>query len=416
MHPAVRARTDGIRLWRREASSGQPLTVIPAGEGAIEPFVHFDGELRVTAAVWSREDLQTTGADSDRVIVAYAPLVLEAEDGVRIEPSGPGSVGRLGVRGRAREARVVAREEAGEERVRALPIRNPRQAQFGDEAVLEGTEAILNAAFGLGAVGRNPADADFGECAAHLRAQRLAGELLGERRGCALVAMKDAMPVAVGRERQAVSTGHGFEEAEVAVSVLRVAKLASDHRPGGIIHPGEERQPGTAPFQPVVCAAIDLQQHPRARHALAATAMAARPAAFGTLESGPVQDPAQRGVGDVEAFALGQELLEVQMVHLRVGGLRERGDGIAQRVIETARGATPSVPMDQRGRAADPVGDTQATNLAGGTTEQARGLGDGDLSPFEGVQNHQLLVSALRQGDHASPIRPGAGRTFSLAN
>lgn len=150
MHPAVRARTDGIRLWQREASSGQPLTLIPAGEGAIEPFVHFDGELRVTAAVWSREDLQTTGADSDRVIVAYAPLVLEAEDGVRIEPSGPGSVGRLGVRGRACEARVVAREEAGEERVRALPIRNPRQAQFGDEAVLEGTEAILNAAFGLG--------------------------------------------------------------------------------------------------------------------------------------------------------------------------------------------------------------------------------------------------------------------------
>src|SRR3989442_2435254 len=84
----------------------------------------------------------------------------------------------------------------------------------------------------------------------------------------------------------------------------------------------------------------------------------------------------------------------------------------AQRPCRSAR----PIAMDEGRRAAGPIGGTQTTDLAGGASEQPRGLGHRELGPLAGVEDEQLVMRTLRQADHASPIRLAAGRTFSLAN
>ncbi len=104
------------------------------------------------------------------------------------------------------------------------------------------------------------------------------------------------------------------------------------------------------------------------------------------------------------------------MVGPRVGSRGEPDHALAQRVSQPPRRSAATVAMNEGRRAAGPIGGTQTTDLAGGASEQPRGLGHRELGPLEGVEDEQLLMRTLRQADHASPIRLAAGRTFSLAN
>jgi len=127
---------------------GAQLALIPDGEGAIEAFMDFHPHLRVAAVVGTGQNLQASRAHRDRVIVGHAAVVLETKDRLRIEPRGPGPVGGLRLRRRLGEAGVVASEEFGQEGIGSLAVGNPREAQFSDETVLEGAEAVFDAALG----------------------------------------------------------------------------------------------------------------------------------------------------------------------------------------------------------------------------------------------------------------------------
>src|SRR5713226_7215102 len=129
-------------------------------------------------------------------------------------PAGQGRKTGSGSRG-LREARVVAGEEAREKGIRALPVRNPSEAQLGDQAVLEGAEPILDTPLRLGAVGGNPPDAEFLQRPPHLRGPRPARQLLGQGEGRALVAVEDAVPVAVDGQGEAVRARDALEEVKV---------------------------------------------------------------------------------------------------------------------------------------------------------------------------------------------------------
>ena len=97
--------------------------------------------------------------------------------------------------------------------------------------------------------------------------------------------------------------------------------------------------------------AIDLEEHARTRHALTPAPVATGPASLRALESGVVQHAPQRGVGDVDPFPLGQQLLEVEMIGPRVRGRRQGDDAVAQRIVQAARRAATAIAMDQGGRA-----------------------------------------------------------------
>ena len=104
------------------------------------------------------------------------------------------------------------------------------------------------------------------------------------------------------------------------------------------------------------------------------------------------------------------------MVDPSVDGLRQSDHALAQRVSQPPYGSATPIAKDQGRWAAGPIRRTQTADLAGGASEQPRGLGHRELRPFESIEDEQLLLRMLRQGDHASPIRLAAGRTFSLAN
>src|SRR2546428_4500572 len=146
---------------------------------------------------------------------------------------------------------------------------------------------------------------------------------------------------------------------------------------------------GTA-LQPVVRAAVDLDEHARARHALASAPVATGSTAFGAADAGVVQDPPQRGVGDVQALPLGEEFLEVEMVGPRVGSRGEPDHALAQRASQPPRRSAATVAMNQGRRAAGPLGGTQTTDLAGGAAEQPRGPRPPELRPPQGGWGREL--------------------------
>ncbi len=74
-----------------------------------------------------------------------------------------------------------------------------------------------------------------------------------------------------------------------------------------------------------------------------------------------------------------------------------------------------AIPMNEGGHAPDAKGSAQAPDVTSGAPEQGGGVADRQLCPFERVEDEELLLCPLCQGNHALPIRRGE-RTFSLAN
>lgn len=60
------------------------------------------------------------------------------------------------------------------------------------------------------------------------------------------------------------------------------------------------------------------------------------------------------------------------------------------------------------------VGPAETPDLAHGEPDEGCRLGHQDLTPLQSIEDHEPLLRTLRQGNHASPLRTGWGRTFSL--
>ncbi len=143
------------------------------------------------------------------MVVAHSAPVLEAEDGLRIEPRGPGAIGGGGIRGGLGEARIVASQEAVEEGIRPRAVDDAGEAQFCAQAVLEGAKQPLDAALGLRTLGRDPLDAQFFKGSRDLCGGGGAGQLLLEGELFHLPPMEDAVAIAVHRDGDALGLGEG---------------------------------------------------------------------------------------------------------------------------------------------------------------------------------------------------------------
>jgi hypothetical protein len=79
------------------------------------------------------------------------------------------------------------------------------EAQFADQTVLKGAPGALDAAFGLGRVGRDLVDAELLQCASELSGRLFSDELFGHG-PVRVVALEDGVAVAVEAERRFAST------------------------------------------------------------------------------------------------------------------------------------------------------------------------------------------------------------------
>lgn len=102
---------------------------------------------------------------------------------------------------------------------------------------------------------------------------RTPGELLLEA-GDFLGSEEDRMLIAVDGHRNASPPHHLAKQLEVPLGVLVLTEACPRHQARGVINAAHQAEPGPTPFQPVMPAGIDLQEHAFSRHAVTAAPMA----------------------------------------------------------------------------------------------------------------------------------------------
>lgn len=314
---------------RRQLTHRQGPTAIPDGEGTVEAFVDFDSGLGVGAPLRSREELQEMRADGEGVVIGHGAQVLKAEDGVGIQVLRPWAVHRLWLSWGLGEPRVVAGDEVRQEGIGCVLSPDVGQAQFTDQAILEGAEDALDTAFGLGAGGGDPLDAELLQHAAHLSGSELTLQLFFQRPVRLSRAREDTVAIRVGSEGQAGSEGDLAEDLEVGVGTFLLFKPSRQDLTGCIVDDSMQDELWTAVFEPGVMTGVALQEHPDMGHAIAPAAMAGRPAGAGTAQARRGEDAAHGGARDVQGVAVAEQLGEMHMVHPGVGSAGQGEDACA---------------------------------------------------------------------------------------
>jgi len=143
-------------------------------------------------------------AQGDGVIGSDHALVVQAQATSQIETAGQGAKIASGVGGRTGEALVVIGAELVEHSIGLRQGGGLSQAKFTDQTILAGAPGAFDAALGLGRVGGDLLDTELVESPPELSRSLFSGELFGEG-PVRIVALEDAMAVAVEAERNAVS-------------------------------------------------------------------------------------------------------------------------------------------------------------------------------------------------------------------
>ncbi len=116
-----------------------------------------------------------------------------------------------------------------------------------------------------------------------------------------------------------------------------------------------------------------------------------------------------------KGFPLGQELGEVLVVDPGVGRLGELDDPRAGGVSHTPGRAATAVPMDW-GWGPCRRYSAQASDLTAGETQEVGRFSHQKLAAVQGSEDDELMLCAVRQGEHASLYSARRGRTFSLTS
>jgi len=119
-------------------------------------------------------------------------------------------------------------------------------------------------------------------------------------------------------------------------------------------------------------------------------------------------------MGEDEIFPLGQELGEMAVVDAGVRGAGEADHPLPDRRTDAPGGGTAAIAVHETSGTAPSIGPADPPKLADGEAHEGGGVGHYQLTALEGIEDDEPLLCPLRQRDHASPVRTGRGRTFSL--
>ncbi len=412
-HPAMIASRDGTDLAGGEECGGQPFAAIEHGQAAIESLVDLDGHSGIGALSAIGLDLEVMGTDVHGVIVADRTAVFEAADRVQIHVARDRTKRGGAMRRGTREALIVASDVGGQKGVCSSEVGDAREAELTDQPILKGAAEALDAAFRLRRRGGDPLDAEFGQRPADLGGIGPPAQLLLQRQRRLFRSMEDAVVIGVDGDRQAVGGDDLAEEQEVACRILALAEDGTHDGAGGVIDGVEQDEGGAAVLQPWVMTAVHLDEHAGAGHPLTALAVLRRPTAPGAAQAGGAQDSVHGGVGQVEILALGQELGEMPVVDPDVGGAGEADHPLADGGADATGGGAAAIAVHETPDPSSTIGLPKPPKLADREAHERRGLSHHQLAALQGIQDHEPLLRTLRQGDHASPLRTGRGRTFS---
>ena len=214
--------------------------------------------------------------------------------------------------------------------VGGVEIAGVGEAEFADQAVLAGAPGALDAAFGLGRVGGDLLDAEFFQSPTQLGGALFAGELFGHG-PVGIVALENAVTIAVQAERHAVSADHGVQGAQIAEGVFRFElKMGREDLAGGVILKADEGELGAAAFEPIMTAGVGEHHHAEARTAQAAGAVLARAALLRGSQLGRAQNAAHGLATDLEILLRVQFFAEMRIVEAGILGACQCENGAPQ--------------------------------------------------------------------------------------
>src|SRR5271167_4506762 len=266
-----------VFLQRQRLGKQQSIAAIDA-QGAVELMGKFHRVSGIAAMAGQGRQWDGMSAQGDDVVGADHALVMQAQATGQIEATRQAAEVARGLGGGTGEALVVVGAEALEHGVGLLQSGGAGEAKFADQTVLAGAPGALDAAFGLGRVGRNLLDAELFERPSELSGRLFSGELFGQG-PVSIVALEDAVAIAVEAERDAVSGDHGVQGAEIAEGIFGFElEVSGQDLAGGVILEADEGEQGAAALEPVMTAGIGERHHTETWAGRAARAVLPRPA------------------------------------------------------------------------------------------------------------------------------------------
>jgi len=381
----------------RQPLGAETVAVVVDGERAVEESVDIDTRARVAAPAGAGMDLEEDAVELYRVVVRDGAPVFEAADARKVcGRRAPGGFGRGRGMG---EARVVARAEAVKDALSLGEGARLREAEFDDQAILEGAKEAFHAALALGRGRGDPADPEFVERSPDLCGGDVTLELLREALRGPRIAMKDAMPIGVGGGGQAIASDELTQQEEIAVRILLGAKDASEDFARGIVDGGEEDEARAAILQPGMVTAVHLDEEPGLGHALAAAAMLGRAPGAWAPDARLAQQALDGGTGQDEAVVLPEELGEVMIVGAGVARAGQGQDLSPNDLGEAVRRDPPAVAMGERRRATVADLRQQATEVTEREAQESGRVRHCEVPLHDLDQDMGSLLLLLGQGD-----------------
>lgn len=306
---------------KRSGQGKQELSCAIDFQGSIELVGEFDGGTGVAESRGRK--LDSFAAESDGVIGGDGSLISEAEAACEIEATGQSAEVVFGLSWGDGESLVKVGKEAFEHGVGLLAGRGLGETQFADETILEGSPEAFDASLGLRRTSRDLLDSEFVEGASDLGWELLSGEFFGHR-PVGIVALEDAVAVAVKAEGHAVTVDELMKQAEVSDGVLGFwLKVGGHDAAGGVVLQAEQGEARAASLEPVVTAGIGEEHEAEGGAALAACAINTGPPLLRRGEMGAAKEAAQGLAAEGEALVFDEFLMEVGVVESSITGARQ---------------------------------------------------------------------------------------------
>src|SRR5271163_2415109 len=316
----------------------QPGVAVVQRDPSIESLVELDFGSRKTEAPVLGRDLEAAALPLHDVVVADDAFVQEGADTFQVLRGGAPRFGRFA--GYPREAAVIVGHETAKHAVGGVQVAGPREAEFAAQTILEDSPEAFDAAFSLCGLRRDEGHAELLEGAAELGGLAFSGEFFFES-PAVVIAHEDGAAVAVESQRDAEATQQAAEQVEVALGRFRGEELSGENFAAGVVLHAQCGEARTAAFEPVVQAAVELDQFALTRDAQATLAVGRGTAFARGADPSAAKQTAKSLAAEGEALDLAQLFAEVVVVEAGVGGAHQTQDALAHRLGQ-ATGAGPA--------------------------------------------------------------------------
>ena len=298
------------------------------------------------------------------VVQGHDALVAKAEATGQIE----GVWQRAKVRNRFRrengEAAFEVGQESFEHMIGVLQSAGVSQAEFADEAVLEGAPETFDAAFGLRGVGGDLLDAELFQGTSDVGRKLVTGEFFSDG-PVRIVALEQAVAIAIEAEGNAVSGEEGVQTTEVAGGVFGFElESGGGNAASGVVEQPEQGEERAAALEPVMTAGIALQHHAEAGAAGAASTILARTSFLRRRAFGVAKNAAHALAAEGDAFVGDEFLLEMGVVEAGVFAACQFEDTLTKGGGQGPRFGSAAVAMPHPGGGVGLEAALEALHLA----------------------------------------------------